>query len=208
MIEAEKPEKRPRNREATRTALLDAAKTVLAEQGFQNFGVNSVARQAGCDKQLIYRYFDGLDGLLAAIGQDVATWLADAADSGDLPPDESYIDKMVRFADSYLTALRGNPLMQKILLWELSAPAEQVKPLSDARGKAMFLWMKRMRGDTIPPPGADYALINASVVAIIQQMVLASSVAGSFSGLPLHADADWQRLRDGIRAMIIRLYAT
>jgi len=200
-------ESRPRNREATRAALLDAAKTTLAEQGFQNFGVNSVARQAGCDKQLIYRYFDGLDGLLAAIGQDIAIWLAGAADSGETAPNESYTEKMVRFADSYLTALRGNPLMQKILLWELSAPPEQIRPLSEARGRAMFLWMKRARGDTIPPPGADYALINASVVAVIHQMVLSAAVSGGFSGLPLQSDADWQRLRDGIRMMITQLYA-
>ncbi|CAL4865815.1 hypothetical protein MMA231_00051 [Asticcacaulis sp. MM231] len=198
---------RPRNREATRAALLKAAKTTLAEQGFQVFGINAVARQAGCDKQLIYRYFDGLEGLLEAIGQDVAQWIGAATDNGTSSQDETYTEKMIRFADVYLLALRASPLMQKILLWELSAPAEQVKPLAEARGKAMFLWMKRARGDAIPPPGADYALINASVVAIIHQMVLSSSVSGGFSGLPLQSEADWQRLRDGLKAFLSRLYA-
>lgn len=197
---------RSRNREATRVALLDAAKIVLAEQGFQAFGINAVARQAGCDKQLIYRYFEGLEGLLEAIGQDVAQWIGVAADQGPWP-DETYTGKMIRFADAYLVALRASPLMQKILLWELSAPAEQVRPLAEARGKAMFLWMKHARGDAIPPPGADYALINASVVAIIHQMVLSSTASGSFSGLPLQSETDWQRLRDGLKAFIARLYA-
>jgi AcrR family transcriptional regulator len=185
---------------------LEAAKAVLAEQGFQAFGINAVARQAGCDKQLIYRYFDGQAGLLEAIGQDVAQWIGQTADTG-APMDETYPERLARFADAYLLALRGNRLIQKILLWELSAPPEEVKPLVEARGKAMFLWMKQARGDALPPPGVDYALINASVVAIIHQMVLSSAVSGGFSGLPLQTDADWQRLRDGIRAMIGRLYS-
>ena len=63
---------RSRDREATERSLVEAAKHVLAEEGFQSFGVNAIARQAGCDKQLIYRYFAGLEGLADAIGADLA----------------------------------------------------------------------------------------------------------------------------------------
>ena len=199
-------EKRSRNREATRKALLEAAKVVLADQGFQGFGINAVARQAGCDKQLIYRYFDGLEGLLEAIGEDITHWIGDAADSGEYI-NETYPEKMARFTDAYLMALRGNRLIQKILLWELSAPTEDVRPLVEARSQAMFLWMKQMRGETVPPPGVDYALINASIVAIIHQMVLSAATSGGFSGLSLQTEADWQRLRNGLKAFIARLYA-
>ena len=200
-------EKRSRNREATRKALLEAAKVVLADQGFQGFGINAVARQAGCDKQLIYRYFDGLEGLLEAIGEDIAHWIGDAADSGEYI-NETYPEKMARFTDAYLMALRGNRLIQKILLWELSAPPEDVGPLVEARSQAMFLWMKQVRGATLPPPGVDYALINASIVAIIQQMVLSAATSGRFSGLSLQTEAEWQRLRNGLKNFIVRLYAT
>ena len=58
---------RPRNRAGTERAIFIAARTLLAEEGFQGFGVNAVARRAGCDKQLIYRYYGGLNGLIDAI---------------------------------------------------------------------------------------------------------------------------------------------
>ncbi|WP_269538730.1 TetR/AcrR family transcriptional regulator [Cerasicoccus fimbriatus] len=58
-----------RNRQHTEKRIVDAAIDLLAEEGFQSFGVNAVAARAGVDKVLIYRYFDGLDGLLQFIGE-------------------------------------------------------------------------------------------------------------------------------------------
>jgi AcrR family transcriptional regulator len=194
-------EPRTRNREATRAALLEAAKLTLAEHGFQNFGVNVVARQAGCDKQLIYRYFGGLDGLLEAMGGDVATWL------GTPPtpvPGTTYGEWAANLADAYLTALRANPLLQKLILWELSAAPGTLAPLTQARSRAMMQWVMAARGDLVMPP--DAGLINAVLIAAIQQFVLSAAVSGSFSGLPLRDDTDWDRLRAGLRDLILRLY--
>ncbi|ESQ90628.1 hypothetical protein ABAC460_09065 [Asticcacaulis sp. AC460] len=194
-------EPRTRNREATHAALLEAAKVTLAEQGFQNFGVNAVARQAGCDKQLIYRYFGGLDGLLEAMGGDVATWL------GAPPvavPGATYGEWAANLADAYLTALRANPLLQKLILWELSAAPGTLAPLTQARSRAMMQWVMAARGELVMPP--DAGLINAVLIAAIQQFVLSAAVSGNFSGLPLRDDTDWNRLRTGLRQLIRRLY--
>ncbi|ESQ73581.1 TetR/AcrR family transcriptional regulator [Asticcacaulis sp. AC402] len=194
-------EPRIRNREATHAALLEAAKVTLAEHGFQNFGVNAVARQAGCDKQLIYRYFGGLEGLLEAMGGDVATWLG-------APPvateGATYGEWAANLADAYLTALRANPLLQKLILWELSAAPGKLAPLTQARSRAMMQWVVAARGDLVMP--ADAGLINAVLVAAIQQFVLSAAVSGNFAGLPLRDDADWDRLGAGLRSLVQRLY--
>ncbi|MGO8189834.1 TetR family transcriptional regulator, partial [Rhizobium leguminosarum] len=84
--------------------------------GFQNFGINAVARRAGCDKQLIYRYYVGLDGLVEAIGADLGTWVKDR-----IPEDAggmfllTYGDLMERLSLLLLDALRDDPLMRRIL---------------------------------------------------------------------------------------------
>ena len=58
----------------TEQKILQALEHLLLEQGFPAVGINSVARQAGCDKVLIYRYFDGLDGLLLAFAETNDLW--------------------------------------------------------------------------------------------------------------------------------------
>ncbi|WP_050808248.1 TetR/AcrR family transcriptional regulator [Asticcacaulis biprosthecium] len=195
-------ETRTRNREATHAALLEAAKITLAEQGFQNFGVNAVARQAGCDKQLIYRYFGGLDGLLEAMGGDVATWLGAPPTA---VPGTTYGEWAANLADAYMMALRANPLLQKLILWELSAAPGTLAPLTQARSRAMMQWVAAARGELEMP--TDAGLINAVLVAAIQQFVLSAAVSGSFSGLPLREDADWDHLRAGLRSLVLRLYS-
>ena len=64
-----------RSREQTRQRILQAVSSLLLEQGFPSIGINAVARKAGCDKVLIYRYFGGLDGLLEEFaGQNDLWW--------------------------------------------------------------------------------------------------------------------------------------
>src|SRR5690606_26495164 len=102
------PEKQ-RNRGRTADTILEAAKAVLAEQGFAGWGINAIARAAGCDKQLIYRYHSGLDGLAEAIGAEMAVWLEQSLSANpDSSPATSYADLMTRLALAYLDALRSN----------------------------------------------------------------------------------------------------
>lgn len=68
---------RASNRDETRTAILLAAHATLAYRGFSGFGVHARARESGYDKHLVYRHFGGLDGLIDARGEALATWVAD-----------------------------------------------------------------------------------------------------------------------------------
>ncbi|WP_309397631.1 TetR/AcrR family transcriptional regulator [Cerasicoccus maritimus] len=98
-----------RNRQQTEKRIVDAAIGLLAEEGFQSFGVNAVAARAGVDKVLIYRYFSGLDGLLEFIGKTEVLFPSAAAmlDS-DLPS----------FYRNFCRALADNPLGACVQNWE------------------------------------------------------------------------------------------
>lgn len=77
----------PRDRFATRAAILDSAAAIISSHGLPALGVNSLAHAAKCDKVLIYRYFGGLDGVLAALGAERMLWprveIATSEDEGD-----------------------------------------------------------------------------------------------------------------------------
>jgi AcrR family transcriptional regulator len=206
MTEAPSPA-RSRNRDATEAALLTATKTLLSEQGFQALGINAVARQAKCDKQLIYRYFGGLDGLIDAMGAHLGALISERLDAN--PPQThitSYKDLMQHLALAYLRFLRSDELVQKIIAWEFSAPTETVQRLSSARSVSLMRWIQARRGPLTPPEGIDAPAMNALVIGAIQQMVLAGSATGAFMGLPLRSDADWQRIEITVSDLINRIY--
>ena len=71
----------PRNRQQTEARIRQAGLEILRQEGFEAWGVNGVARAAGVDKVLIYRYFGSLDGLLAEIVAETAFW----PDPAELP---------------------------------------------------------------------------------------------------------------------------
>lgn len=78
--------RRPLGSPDARRAVLDAARELFAELGFERTTMRAVAARAGVDPALIYHYFDDKDGLLFAALQPPADaamvfgGLADAAD--------------------------------------------------------------------------------------------------------------------------------
>lgn len=207
MEEANEPaEARQRDRAKTHDAILSAAKVVLAEDGFQGFGINSIARKAGCDKQLIYRYFGGIEGLIDAIGADLATWISDAATAHAVKP-ETYSQWVETLLSGYMAAFRQNTLVQKISAWEIADSSPLVRQLSKARSVALGRWIAAQRGELQPPAGIDAAATNAILIAAAQHMILASSTLGGFSGLPLASVTDWARLDSALAIMIRKVYA-
>src|SRR5580704_17063396 len=72
--EAAEPMSKPniaavRDRPATERRLIHAVEKLLVRGGFGVLGPSAVAREAGVDKMLIYRYFGNLDGLVSAVAK-------------------------------------------------------------------------------------------------------------------------------------------
>lgn len=65
--------RREANKEATRAALLTAAKRLFAERGFEATTVRDIAGAAKVTERTFYRYFDGKEGL---IGDEYRAWLS------------------------------------------------------------------------------------------------------------------------------------
>ncbi|WP_030154696.1 TetR/AcrR family transcriptional regulator [Glycomyces sp. NRRL B-16210] len=72
-----------RDRAATRTALLDAARSRFAEHGFDGTSVRDIAADAGVDATLIFRYFGSKKDLFAeAIRAEVPEDIGTDPDAG------------------------------------------------------------------------------------------------------------------------------
>ena len=129
-------EAKPRDREATRARLIGAVGTLLAREGFKGLGVNAVAREAGVDKVLIYRYFGGLQQLIVAFGREGDFWPSIRELAGD--DIEAYsrlpvTDQLSRLSSNFMQAIRKRPLTQEILAWEMIERNELTAELETIR---------------------------------------------------------------------------
>ena len=95
---------------------------ILSEKGFTALGVNAVARKAGVDKVLIYRYFGGMEQLMEAFARDSAFWPSVEELAGgdtDAYACLSLGEKLSQLAANYAHALRSRPLTLEIMAWEM-----------------------------------------------------------------------------------------
>ena len=132
---------KPRDREATRTRLIEAVGSLLAREGFKGVGVNAVAREAGVDKVLIYRYFGGLPELITAFGREGNFWpsIKELA-GGDV---EAYsrlpvIEQLSQLSRNFMNAIRTRPMTQEILAWEMIERNELTAELETIRENTMM----------------------------------------------------------------------
>ena len=195
-----------RDKESTRLRLLDAVGTLLAREGFGALGVNAVAREAGVDKVLIYRYFGGMDGLLRAFGQSAEFWPSIAQVIGDDPSELMALPLGERWAKGlsrYAQELRRRPVTKEILAWEQIERNELTGILQQAREEWFDELMTHFPDDPAATD-ADLATTVLVLVGAIHYFVVRSRLQADFSGVPIDTDEGWEHLDQVISTMCQR----
>ena len=184
--------RRERDREATETRLIEALERVLSRDGFRGLGINSVAREAGVDKVLIYRYFGDLDGLIEAFGRRLNLWVGEGSSAA--APGDDYAAKMQHLLREYVQSLRSNSTLRQILAWELIDSSPIMQKLDSSRSKAVGAWFARARGVVAPPVDVDAPAVNTLLLAGMHYLVLREQSSGAFAGMDLRDPVSWTRL--------------
>ncbi|WP_319544184.1 TetR/AcrR family transcriptional regulator [uncultured Pseudodesulfovibrio sp.] len=196
-----------RNKELTKTKLIKAVGKVVAEVGFQRLGVNLVAREAGVDKKLIYRYFDGLQGLVAAYSQTVDFWPPVEELLGD---DRDCIKKMPShelmslFFKRYLKAILRRPHTLEILAWEAIERNELTKVLEEVRVKTALGFFEMMEEE--PPEDVDLTALVLIMAASVNFLAVRSRIHRSLGGVDLQSEAGWKRIEDTMDIVFKRVF--
>jgi AcrR family transcriptional regulator len=195
-----------RDKETTRNRLLDAVGALLAREGFGALGVNAVAREAGVDKVLIYRYFGGMDDLLVAFGQSGDFWPSIAEVLGDDPSELMELPLGERWAmglSRYAQALRRRPVTKEILAWEQIEQNEITQILQQTREQWFEELMTHFPED---PDATDADLVTTILVIVgaIHYFIVRSRLQPDFSGVDIDTKAGWKHLDEVISTICER----
>ncbi len=187
-----------RNRKNTEEKLLDAAGRVLARDGFIKLGVNAVAREAGVDKVLIYRYFGGLDGLVKAYAIQGDFWpdLNELmGESVEQFRNRQLADQMKTIMTNFVNGIRKRPLTIEILAWELVERNELTAYLEDVRERDGLKLTALLNKDSEESSGnIDVAAMIAITASSINYLAARSRKIRTFNGIDICEDEGWERL--------------
>ena len=193
-----------RDREETKARILAAVGRLLAESGFRSLGVNAIAREAGVDKVLIYRYFEGLPLLLQSFAQEGDYWPTVDELVGDETAlnAETLADWMAYLLSRFSDQLQERPMTQEILRWELLEGNELTRELANVRDRFALDTLKFLEGKASFPPDKDIPAISAVLVAGVVYLMLRTKSSGTFMGVDFSSPAGWQRIQAALDAIV------
>ncbi|MDH3859002.1 MAG: TetR/AcrR family transcriptional regulator, partial [Gammaproteobacteria bacterium] len=183
--------------------ILDAVGTILLEQGYPAVGINAIARQAGCDKVLIYRYFGGFDELLLAFAETTTLWwevdeiITETASECSAIKLPEYLQTLL---NRYVAALESRPLALEIMAWEMSEQNNLTNALARSRSDRGMELVKRVRG-YYQQPNIDIGGILGVFGAAINYLVIRTRKQSQ-----QYKTEEWWRLQQTI-GKLLQAYA-
>ncbi|MDJ0706593.1 MAG: TetR/AcrR family transcriptional regulator [Leptolyngbyaceae cyanobacterium MO_188.B28] len=193
-----------RDKEETKARILAAVGKLLAESGFNNLGVNAVAREAGVDKVLIYRYFGGLPSLIQYFAQEGGYWLS----AEELIGDESSVsadtlaDWMSYLLLKFMDDLKERPITQEILRWELLEGNELTHKLANIRDQLALDSLRFLRQKGEFPQDKDIHAIGAVLIAGVVYLILRTKASNTFMGIDFNSSTGWRRIEAALESII------
>lgn len=194
----------PKDKEQTKQRLLDAVGTIIMKHGFQGIGINAIAREAGVDKVLIYRYFGDLDGLLLAFAaqKDYFANLPETfGQSRTISTQSEALAMAKQILSGQLRQFLDSQELQEILLWELNQKTQVTDAIAAARethGQAMLAELKSHFKDE----KIDLDAIATLLIGGISYLVLRSRTIEMFNGINLHTKEGWQRIERALYTLL------
>ena len=197
--EADAPAKSRRT--ATEATILAAFEDLLASDGLEGLGVNAIAAQAGVGKPLIYRYFGGFDGLVAAWATANGFWdddqgLLDAL--ADAPPGADQLSILCEYLISQATRMRAKPVVLKAKISELLGETSLTPGLKQSRARAgahhNALYEE---GGLFGDP--DVVALLIVMHAATHYLAMRSATTSNFNGLQLNQDDGWDAAMGMVR---------
>jgi len=185
-----------KDRAATEDKIYEAFLDILKKEGPQGVGINAIAKKASVSKELIYRYFGGMKGLLLRFAQkgDFFKSLQTIDEKKDS------IENLKGFIKEGTKELRENVLTQEILRWQLIENNENTKSL--------FKYFNAQIGNTFTINEKDESL-NAAFQLMIGGYVyftLLSKFNKTFIATDLTSEDTWENFDDAI-AKTIELFS-
>lgn len=197
----EQPAPRRRDREKTEKAILDAVGRLILRDGLSGVGINALAREAGADKVLIYRYFGDLDGVYSAYAEHGDFWwsVEDMLRDDDAA---TLADAMKAGLRRHAAEMRKRPVTLAVIAAEPANRTPLVVALEEVRERRSLELMAETVRRYPVPKGADLAVLTGLLAAAIDYLIARAQKIRVYGGVEIRTDENWERIFETVDAMI------
>ncbi|ABS62508.1 transcriptional regulator, TetR family [Parvibaculum lavamentivorans DS-1] len=197
-----------RDRAKTEKAILDAVARLILREGLSGVGVNALAREAGIDKVLIYRYFGNLDGVYRAYAENGDFWWTAEDIIGGAERASTLADALKSGFRRHAAEMRRRPVTLAVIGAETANRTPLVVALEEVRERRALELMDAVFARYEMPEHIDLPALTALLGAAIDYLAARARQIRVYSGVDIKTDKDWERIFATIDAMVDGLFAT
>jgi len=190
-----------KSREQTECKILEAVASIVESDGFEKLGINTIALKANVSKMLIYRYFGGLEELVAQFIMQKDYWAN--TDTLILNP-HSVGDSIKSMFRNQIEQLRNDVTLRRLCRWEMSCHNASIDWLRDKReenGCNLIKVVSRLTGCS----NSEVASLASILSASISYLTLIEDQCPTYNGIALQTDKGWEQVAQGVD-MIVDLW--
>lgn len=190
-----------KSREQTESKILEAVASIVESDGFEKLGINTIALKANVSKMLIYRYFGGLEELVARFIMQKDYWAN--TDTLILNP-HSVGDSIKSMFRNQIEQLRNDVTLRRLCRWELFCHNASIDRLRDKReenGCNLIKVVSRLTGCS----NSEVASLASILSASISYLTLIEDQCPTYNGIALQTDKGWEQIAQGVD-MIVDLW--
>ncbi len=187
-----------KERELTEKRILEAVRSIIENDGFEKTGVNVIAQRAGVSKMLIYRYFGGIDELIAQYLLRKDYW---ANTDIDIIKPSDIGGSLKHLFREQIIQLRSDITLKRLCRWELTTENENIRRLRERReqnGCNLIKIISRLTGSE----NSEVASLASIISASISYLVLMEEQNPIYNGIDLQSDKGWDQIVKGIDLII------
>jgi AcrR family transcriptional regulator len=178
------PKKRPYHHGDLRTALIEAALSLVEEHGVKGLALSDAAHRAGVSVAAPYRHFKDKEALLAEIAAEGFVLFRDALARAAQTNPKDKVQRLVEMGVAYVDFALEHRSHFKVM-WESGIPKENYPEVGKA-GQEAYLLLEKAAIDLLPgaPAGRQQALVAAawSMVHGYASLTLESELRADVTG--------------------------
>jgi AcrR family transcriptional regulator len=202
VIPARKP-RRSKDKELAKLELIFAVGEIIRTKGYTGLGVNKIAKQAGLNKKLIYRYFGTVDKLIEQYVIEKDFWMITSQELRSNAEAESRMDLkdlISNILEEQFHFFYKEQEMQELILWELSGKSPLMNSISNAR-EDLGEKILKLTDEHFKDSKLNFRALSALLTAGIYYIVLHGKVS-TFCGLDIRNAEDREEILNSLKFAI------
>lgn len=193
-----------RTRASLEQDIVTAAESLIAEKGFSKLKLTDLCERAKIESPVFYNRYRDMDDFIEKFVRDYDYWLSDNVhlDEKNMSP----VENMNNIIQTLIDSLAANPVMQKLIAWELNENNYVTRRTAQNRDnnsqEVIHYFENQLKANEI-----NFNVGSAIVIGGVYYLIMHKDLA-TFNNVDFSTEEGMQMLKETVTKIVYKLFGS